>query len=135
MYSPSHADRRYILLAMKEALRSQMKRVKIGAVIVDGNYVVSKGFNRTASHPKQHRHNNRVNRIAEDHRCHAEINALVRSRGYNLTDCKLYVGRVDRKGRLADCRPCPACLDAINEAGISQIIFTTPEGIQKETLA
>lgn len=126
---------RYITRALKESLKSPYRRVKIGAVIVDGNFVVSAGHNRTTSHPLQYKYNNKVGRIAPNHRSHAEIQALVRSKDYDLTGCEVFVGRYDRRGRAADCRPCQACYTALQEAGIARITYTTPEGIKSESVS
>lgn len=133
MISDRHTH--YMNLALTEALRSPMHRVKIGAVIVDGNYVVSKGFNLLSSHPMQYRYNTETGRVAEDHRCHAEVSALVRSKQYPLVDCDMFIGRRDKTGHLAQCRPCVACYRAIRDAGISRIFYTTPSGIQREHIS
>lgn len=130
----NHRRLRYLNQALKESLKSPFKGIKIGAVIVDGNYVVSKGYNRNTSHPLQKKYNDKVGRIAPDHNGHAEIIALVRSRDYDLTGCEIFVGRFDRKGKLAMCRPCRACMEAIRAAGISRITYTTPEGIKSEII-
>lgn len=125
---------RYVTTALKESLKSPYKRVKIGAVIVDGNYVVSKGFNLNTSHPLQYKYNNKVGRYGHGHAAHAEIMALIRSKDYDLTGCEAFIGRYDRRGRFAICRPCNACYAALQEAGISRITFTTPDGIVSEEL-
>ena len=123
---------RYVTLAIKESLNSTYRRVKIGAVIVDGNYVVSKGANLLSSHPMQFRYNNKVSRVAPDHNCHAEILALVRSKSYDLSGAEIFVGRLNRVGNLADCRPCSACFQAIVDSGITTITYTTPRGVFQE---
>lgn len=127
-------ERRYILAALDESLRSKFGRIQIGAVLVDGNYVVSRGYNQEVSHPLQRKYNDRGKRVAPDHFLHAEIHALVRSKAYDLTDCEAFIARLDREGRLAMCRPCPACMAALQDAGIQTIIYTTPKGIIKEKL-
>jgi deoxycytidylate deaminase len=127
-------ERRYVLVALDESLRSKFGRIQIGAALVDGNYVVSRGFNQEVSHPLQRKYNDRSGRVAPDHFLHAEIHALVRSKSYDLTGCEAYVARLDRRGRPAMCRPCPACLAALADAGLQTIIYTTPQGIRKEKL-
>lgn len=123
---------RYISLALTAALTSTYTRVRIGAVIVDGNYVVAKAANLCTSHPRQYHYNNKANRLAPAHACHAEIHALVRSKAYDLTSSEIFVARMDRAGRLAMCRPCRACLLAIQEAGIRTITYTTSKGVRSE---
>ena len=128
---------RYITLALQESLNSTYSRVRIGAVLVDGNYIVSKGANLSTSHPMQFRYNQRNQRDWHDgnkHNCHAEMNALIKSKRYDLTNCEIFVARFDRVGNLAMCRPCPACQGALADAGISRVIYTSPQGIVKEKL-
>lgn len=125
---------RYLTEALKESFKSPYRRIKIGAVIVDGNYIVSKGHNQDTSHPLQKKYNDKTGRIAPNHRGHAEIMALVRSKDYDLTGCEAFVGRYDRLGRLGNCRPCVACRKALQEAGIVQVTYTTPKGIISEII-
>lgn len=125
-------QQRYITLALKAALDSTYARVRIGAVIVDGNYLVASAANQATSHPRQYHYNNLANRMAPAHACHAEIHALVRSKRYDLSTSEIFIARMDRRGRLAMCRPCAACMLAIREAGIRQITYTTNKGIVTE---
>lgn len=127
-------SKRFISLALRESLLSSYRRVQIGAVIVDGNYVVAKASNQATSHPRQFHANNRAGRLAPAHACHAEIHALVRSKDYDLTGCEIFVARFNRNGNLAMCRPCPACEGALQDAGIQSVTYTTESGIVKEFL-
>ena len=95
---------RFIGLALAESARSTYERVRIGAVIVDGNYLVSAGANLATSHPLQRRYNLRSGRLAPAHNCHAEMHAIIRARDYEgLAGCEMFVGRYNREGRLAMC--------------------------------
>lgn len=131
MTNISTRTKRYITKALEASLESDFQRIKIGAVIVDGNYVVSTASNRNRSHPRQSEYNRRSLRVAPRHCLHAEIGALVRSSKYDLSGTEIYVARFDRTGQLGNCKPCPACALAIREAGISTVYYTTPEGIKK----
>lgn len=122
-------------LALAESARSTYNRVKIGAVVVRGNLLVSQGANLSTSHPLQFKYNNRVKRVAEAHNCHAEMHALIRAKGYeSLRGCEMFVGRYDRRGRLAMCKPCPACADALQDHGIVRVTYTTPSGTIQEDI-
>jgi tRNA(Arg) A34 adenosine deaminase TadA len=127
-------SKRFITLALRESLLSSYRRVQIGAEIVDGSYVVARAANQATSHPRQFHANNRAGRLAPAHACHAEIHALVRSKGYDLTNCEIFVARFDRNGNLAMCRPCPACQGALQDAGIKNVTYTTESGITTELL-
>lgn len=53
--------------------------------------------------------------------CHAEALAIVRSKGRGH---RIYVARVDYKGRPVNSKPCDICSFLIKEAGIEFISFT-----------
>lgn len=126
---------RFIGQALAESARSTYERVRIGAVIVNKNYEVSKGANLSTSHPLQYRYNQSTGRKAPAHNLHAEMHALVKAKDYeSLEECEIFVARYDRKGRMAMCRPCVACRRALVEKGITRITYTTPKGIQHENL-
>ena len=122
--------KRYITLALQESLKSTYGRISIGAVIVDGNYVVSRGSNSTRTHPRQAELNRLSNRSCTGSCTHAEVQALVNSRHYDLSGCDVFVGRYDRRGALSMCKPCPACELGLRDAGISRCYYTTNEGVK-----
>ncbi len=123
--------RRFIGLALAESAKSTYDRVKIGAVLVDKNYPVAAGANLNTSHPLQYKYNLKSGRVAPKHCLHAEMHAIVRAyrERENLNGLEMFVARLDRRGRLAMCRPCCACSTAIREAGIVAVTYTTPKGI------
>ncbi len=120
---------RYINLAVRESFKSTFGRISIGAVIVDGNYVVSRGTNSLRSHPRQARLNDLAHRTAPRSCTHAEVSALVNSKQYDLQGCSIFVGRVGRSGGYANCKPCAACQRGITDSGISRVYFTDENGV------
>jgi deoxycytidylate deaminase len=123
--------KRYITKALEASLMSDYHRIKIGAVIVDGNYIVASASNTRRSHPRQAQFNSRAKRLAIHSCLHAEVHALIRSGRYDLSGTELYVGRFDRTGKFGNCKPCLACQMAIKDAGINVVYYTTPtEGIK-----
>ena len=123
---------RFIGLALAVSARSTYERVRIGAVIVDKNYVVSEGANLSTSHPLQYHYNCKVGRVAPKHCLHAEMHALVKAKDYgSLANCEIFIARLDRRGRMAMCKPCASCLRALAERGIKRITYTTPNGIEE----
>lgn len=125
---------RMVGLALAESARSTYDRVRIGAVVADGNYVVGRGANLCTSHPLQYRYNNKAGRDAPAHNCHAEMHAIIRacSNYSKLDGCEIFVGRYDRNGRLGMCKPCAACELAIKEHGIIRVTYTTLQGVITE---
>jgi deoxycytidylate deaminase len=123
--------KRYISLALHESTRSTHGRVSIGAVIVDGNYVVSRSANHIHTHPKQAALNAAEGLMYKGACLHAEVGALVNARRYDVQGCDIFVGRYDRRGNLADCKPCPACERGLRNSGISRCYFTNQDGVNK----
>lgn len=135
--TPTTRQKRYFLAAKQSSLNSTYKRlnrpngcgrVSIGSVIVNGNYIVSKGHNKIKTHPFQQLHNHRSLYQSPSPRIHAEIDALIYSRYNDLTSCEIFVYRQNMDGSLGDCNPCKACRNALKDAGIKHLYYTTNEG-------
>lgn len=135
--TPTTRQKRFFTVAQKQSMQSTYARHKgnrgngkicIGSAIVKGNYVVAKGVNKIKTHTRQLIHNKKHLFIAPAPRIHAEIDALIASRFNDLTGCEVFVYREMADGTLANCRPCPACMGAMIEAGIKHIYYTTEQG-------
>lgn len=138
---PTTRQKRYFTLAQTAANQSSFratisnKSFAIGCVIVNGNYVVANGFNKNKSHPIQHQNNIKsLHYDAPFANLHAEIDALIRSRYHDLTNCEIYVFRQNANGNLANCRPCPACMNAIKNSGIRHVYYTNDNGFNYERI-
>jgi guanine deaminase len=94
---------------MREAIRLSLSKMRgncggpFGAVIVKGNKIVGRGWNRVIS--------------ANDPTAHAEIAAIrdacKRLKTFRLDGCEIYV----------NCEPCPMCLSAIYWARLQKIYY------------
>lgn len=123
----------YFDLARKQSLKSTHNKVSIGAVIVRGNHVLSKGWNQEKSHPTQFRYN-RFRPFKCHHKIHAEIHALERSTSDSFVGASCFTFRHDKKGLLAPSRPCNACYEALSDAGISKIYYSSSSGLNYEEM-
>jgi tRNA(Arg) A34 adenosine deaminase TadA len=91
---------------------------------------ISVGTNRyDKTHPRQailsrKAHRKGLTENGEQIYLHAEMSALVKCRKEPYS---MLVVRVDRNGNLSNCKPCPICQMAIEEAGIefSNVYYTT----------
>lgn len=128
----SKRDKRYIALALHESTRSDYDRVHIGAIIISGNYMVSRSCNKKRTHPRQRAYNRSTGRECATSSLHAEMGALVASGRRDLNGCDIFVARYNRAGALAQCRPCSACWAALKDSGISRVVYTTEVGIKEE---
>ncbi len=117
---------------------SEHHKTHIGAVVVQSHNILSVGVNTLKSHPIQARYNHYRDFPTETirHCLHAEMGAVLRAErlSENLSSATLYIYRENKKGKLAMCRPCPACMKKIKEVGIRKLVYTTDSGIAKETI-
>lgn len=139
LITPTTRRMRYFAIAKRNAKRSTYMRmnsgkIAIGAAIVKGNYVVSEGCNKRKTHPFQSMHNHRAMYIAPIPNIHAEIDALIYSRYNDLSGCEIFVYREASDGTLATCRPCKACLNALKDAGVKHMYYTTERGYHYERI-
>lgn len=137
--TPTTREKRYFNLAKSNAELSEFTRVrgtkvKIGAVIVRGNFVVSEGRNRLKTHTFQHRSNIGSGYLAPVPNIHAEIDALIRSGRHDLTGAEVFVYREFVSGELANCRPCLSCMRALKNAGVKHIYYTDESGFNYEKI-
>lgn len=134
----SHKDKRFFEIARLISQTSEYRRIKIGAIVVKKNKIISVGVNSYKTHPVQKRYNKfRFDTVAKDtnHTLHAEIQALVNiPNGTDLNDLTIYIYRESRNGGTAKSRPCPSCMNLIKDIGIKKICYTTEEGFAIEYL-
>ena len=131
-------DRKGIARALAESAKSTFGRVKIGAAVMDSTgWICGYGHNQRRTHPRQYEANKRVGKQITHPCIHAEIDALLVAQsdpsivlGFHKL-ATIYVARLDRNGRLANCRPCAACHSEIVRAGIKRVVFTTENGVEE----
>jgi diaminohydroxyphosphoribosylaminopyrimidine deaminase/5-amino-6-(5-phosphoribosylamino)uracil reductase len=102
----SQKDKRYIELALKQALKSDMWH-RLGAVVVQGGRIMGLGANLSSGQK------------------HAEFRALSQNWKSELKGGTLYVARATRCQRHGLSRPCFKCQELIRKIGISRVVFTT----------
>jgi len=128
---------KYFNHAKHIAEMSDFNRIHIGCIAVQGNKILSTGFNTNKSHPLQ-MHYNRFRELHGDGMCkhslHAEIACLVPlwSCEIDWSKVDLYVYRIRRDIGKGLARCCPACMEAIKELGIKSIYYTTNDGFAHE---
>jgi len=94
---------------MREAIRLSAVKMRqsgggpFGAVIVQGEKIIGRGWNRVT--------------VVNDPTAHAEVNAIRaacrRLKTFSLAGCEIY----------ASCEPCPMCLAAIYWAGLTKVYY------------
>lgn len=129
-------------LAKKESEKSIYGRTKIGCILVYNGSVISRGHNGYKTHPLQEKQNLRFRyKGSPTHyyapTIHAELECLAPVRWLDIdwSRAELYTYRETADGKLAMCRPCPACMDLIkNQFGIRKIHYTTDDGYATEVI-
>lgn len=140
-------DERIFSIARLISHTSTYGRIRIGAVLLAGNKIISVGVNSRKSHPIQKRMNEF--RIKENHQTpfewehcthsiHAEMEAILHAPYELLNSNKtlsLYIYRESKDGTLRNCRPCPACMAMIKKYNIRNIYYTTNDGYAFEDIS
>ena len=118
---------RFLKQARKLALKNPDLKRGFGAVIVDGNRVVSIGRNRR-SHPG-------IPDIQlNDMRywgLHAETDALLRV-NESVHGMTVYIHGLNRTtGTTVNSQPCKLCAKMLKERGVHKAVYVTPDGIKE----
>jgi len=94
------------------------------AFLVKKNKITKIGWNRKRTHPEISKHPYHEGYVGT----HAELDVILKSGEDDLYDHSMIVLRVDRKGRLANSKPCPGCLSLIKSYNLSDVYFSNLEG-------
>lgn len=113
---------RFFEVARTLCKHSNHPAYKHGAVIVHKNRIISSGFNRLKTSPRSTHAFQQI---------HAEMDAIFKSR-VDLKKCTMYITRETKDGRLAESRPCPACMEVIRASGIKKVFYSTNNGFKGE---
>ena len=107
-------------VAILTSLRSKDKNTKVGSVLVDSkNRIIGAGYNGLPSHideskfPTSNNKSLPYNETKYAYVIHSEMNALLNTTVYDLSNSKLYVTLF----------PCCDCVKMILQKGIKEIIY------------
>ena len=137
-YDELKAKEGFFLIAQEEALKSTCLERKCGAVLVNSEKIIGKGFNSPPGNIESQRRCNQdktlINIKVTDKTCciHAEQRALMDAfqRGENLKGSTMYFTSVNDKGeRLLSGKPyCTLCSKIALEMGIEKWVLEQKEG-------
>jgi tRNA(Arg) A34 adenosine deaminase TadA len=94
------------------------------AFLVKKNKIVKIGWNRKRTHPEISKHPYHDGYVGT----HAELDVILKSGLEDLNDHSMIVLRVDRKGRLANSKPCPGCLSLLKSYNVEEVFYSDSEG-------
>jgi tRNA(Arg) A34 adenosine deaminase TadA len=94
------------------------------AFLVKKNKIIKIGWNRKRTHPEISKHPYHDGYVGT----HAELDVILKSGLEDLNDHSMIVLRVDRKGRLANSKPCPGCLSLLKSYNVEEVFYSDTEG-------
>lgn len=117
---------RWLKEAKKEARKSSFGPWRLGAVIVKGNRVIGKGYNKYSAQSVQIEKKYGVNNLWS---LHAEMAAIL-----DANECVagaiLFVAGVKFNGRRVFCRPCKNCMKILRLTGIAAVYYQTKDSVE-----
>ena len=142
----SNFDMRMFQQAKRVAKTSTYKTHSLGCVIVYKHHIISAASNSNKTHPKQKEYNKKYRIFSRSNKPimdtgHAEMLAL-----YNIpypigqkidwSKVRVYVYRISKghKHGFGISRPCDACLNALRDAGVRHLYYTTDTGYAYERI-
>ena len=133
----SKTDYKYFAKAKRIAAISDYHKIHIGCVAVYQGNIIGVACNTNKTHPTQKYYN----RFREESdvlmpKLHAEINCInqIKHLDINFSKVKLYIYRIRNDKPYGMSRPCPSCMAAIKDLGITDIYYTANEGYVYERL-
>lgn len=121
MLTITSSDIRWLRNALLQADQAPHNRWRVGAVLVRRGCVLATGYNRYRNNPSQ------VD--IGDVSYHAEEVAL--RRAGDAEGATIYVARITRSGELGIAKPCARCSADLADAGVANVVWTTPYGLEK----
>ena len=94
------------------------------AFLVIKNKIIKIGWMCKRTHPEIVKHPYHDGYVGT----HAELDVILKSGLDNLEDHSMIVLRVDRKGRLANSKPCPGCLSLLKSYNVDEVFYSDGEG-------
>ena len=95
------------------------------AFLIKCGKIVHIGTNSCKSHPKTLEYDYKNHQLVG---LHAELNVCMKSGKENLKDYSMVVLRVDRRGNLANSKPCCGCQSVIKQFNIGDVWYSDSKG-------
>lgn len=129
----TNRQKRFFNIAREVSYLSDYTKTKVGAVVVEGNRVISTGHNSNKTSTIQHKYNayrfNSVDGCSA--KIHAEVAALtplINRKDIDWLHTSIYIYRELKDGTISCARPCAACAKLIKDLGIRNIYYSDWDG-------
>ncbi len=106
---------------LKKSAQNSTLQYKHSAGLLLGNKLVSIGINR---YFKEQMFRSQIFRYS----IHAEVAALLKSEYRNVKGLDILIIRIGKSAKLANSRPCNACIDKLREKGIRKAYYSNANG-------
>lgn len=104
----------YLEKARSMALKSVAYQFRVGAVIANGSHILGMGRNKP---------NNHKARFPGYRSVHAELDAILKSRG-DLKGSTVYVVVINSCGNEVVSKPCDLCMEMLRSHGVSTVVYS-----------
>lgn len=131
-------DKKYFEIAKDVALSSDFK-IQVGAIAVLQGKVIATSTSSNKTHPLQRKYNMYRDFVHEGlvfDKLHAEIGLISQLSRLNVNPkhISIYVYRVCKSREHGIARPCEGCMQALLDAGITHVYYSTDVGFAYEEL-
>lgn len=135
----TNKQKRFFNIAREVSFLGDYKKARIGAVVVEGNRIISTGHNSNKTSTIQFKYNAYRGITNSPPKLHAEIAALaplINKKNIEWSKVAIYVYRELRDGTISCARPCQACMKLIKDLGIKNVYYSDWNGdfIREENL-
>ncbi len=113
----SNKHRKFIFTASKIASKSNLNN-KHGCVIVHRGKILSTGYNCC------HYNNHNIHTRHAEFDCISKIKKIRNKNKILLSECSLYVVRINDENNLKNSKPCNKCFEYIIKSGIKKIYYS-----------
>ena len=118
-------------VAQRVAQGSEHDHYRLGAIITRGNRIISVGWNKNKTHPRQLPYLKEGKQVTTKS-VHAELDAIIGVPVHLLRGSTIYVARILANGSTGLAKPCASCRKIIEAANIKKIVYTTNTGYTEE---
>jgi hypothetical protein len=94
------------------------------AFLIKSNIIDKIGINKRRTHPEISKHPYHEGYVG----IHAELDCVLKVDSEDLSDYKMLVLRVDRKGKLTMSKPCSGCQSLLKQFNVSETWFSNKNG-------
>lgn len=114
-----------VRLAKRLIIKSTHHQHHHACLIFKKSRLISTGYNQLKTHTKS---------LHPFKSLHAETHAIINAGDIDLKGCTAFIYRERRDGTMGNSRCCPSCEESLRTVGITDIIYSTEDGLISEAI-